>query len=271
MNPFKASRIAVAASITLVLAGCASARPISAIDTSSIGYQDESITPHGLKSSGVAVLPVTSSTPGDASPAERAGTRVAMEIEGKQVCAIVLPPAEVKERLAQHGITGEVDRMMKELPERGLDRATLGAMAEATGCRYFLQAHYQSGSSYHLADVDGHPHGSRAVTARLNAQLWDAASGEVVWEGIGGGAALTNPPHGGTAGQVESIAISGLANVVGKHPSVIPEPRDVGELHHREHMEIASVNGENAARADAAITGLELFAAVLQVAAAVAD
>ena len=271
MNAFKATRFAAAASVSLLVFGCASARPISAIDTSSIGYQDESITPHALKSSGVAVLPVTSSKPGDGFAAERAGTRVAMEIEGKQVCAIVVGPGEVKERFEERGITGEFERMMKELPDRGLDRATLGAMADATGCRYFLQAHYQTGSSYHSASVDGRPHGSRAVTARLNAQLWDAESGEVVWEGIGGGAALTNPPHGGTSGQVESIAIAGLADILGKHPSVIPEPRDVGLLHHREHMEMANVNGENAERADAAIAGLELMSAVLQVAAVLAD
>lgn len=262
-----------AASLSLLVLGCASARPIAPVDASSASYRSEALTADVLQPSGIAVLPVTFSQSGDGSTAERAGGRIAMALESRRVCAVVMHPADVKGRLALEGVSGRLEEMLASLPETGeLDRATLGAMAEATGCRFFLQAHYRSGAFHHVAPVDGVPHGSRAVTSSLHAQLWDAVTGDVVWEGLGGGAALTNPPHGGTTEQTLTLAVNGLATMVARDAAPLPAPEDVvADLHHRDHLEAAAVRGENAARADAAVTGLHVLVGVLELAGAIAE
>lgn len=269
MNVWKAT---LAAGISTITLGCATAHPIGPLDTSSAGYRDPAFREAELKSSGLAVLPVTADHPADTALAERVGPRIALAIENRQVCAVVVRPAGVKESFLRDGLSERFLAMLAELPENGaLDRATLDAMAQSTGCRYFLQASVRTGSSYDVAPIDGVPHSSRAVTADIFAQLWDASTGEVVWEGIGGGAALTNPPHGGSSFQVVAVAEAGIAQRLGMDPDAQSPRRNVLELHDRDHSQIASVKGENADRADAAITGLHVLLAVIEVAGAIAE
>lgn len=266
MNVSRALVVAVA--LSTISLGCATARPIGPLDTSSAGYRDASFQDAELKASGVAVLPVTADHPMDVAVAERVGPRVALAIENRQVCAVVLRPADVKERFARDGVSERFLKMLAELPERReLDRATLDAMAQSTGCRYFLQAAVRTGNAY---DVAG-GHGSRAVTSDIFVQLWDASTGDVVWEGIGGGAALTNPPHGGTTEQAMALAVSGAAALLGRDPASLPAPHVLAELHERDHIEAMATADENHARADAAVTGLHLFAAFAEIAVAIAD
>ena len=272
LAPRRAStRTLLLLAVGLAASGCATARPIAPIDTSSSHYRSAELDDTALQHAGLAVLPVTHAGTA-AFDLQRTGNELREAIERRQICAAVIGPTEVRERFAREAVLDDFERLIAELPRTAsLDRVTLDSMARATGCRYFLQASIRGETSADRASVNGRPHTSHAVTTDLHAQIWDAASGEVVWEGVGGGAALTTSPHHGSLRQTREIAVRGLARCVGNDPSWDPASRHVAQLHEMDHAQAAEVEGQNMEALDAVATGLEVFVAMLQVAGAIAE
>lgn len=254
-----------AAFFLLSLSGCAKQVAIEAIDTSVTRYRAADLDAATLRESGVAVLPLTATDAENAAAAARLQPDLVEVLRRRGVCAAVLDPEEVRERFAREGVTRGFDRMIARLPQSGtLDREVLDDMGRATGCRFFLQANVVSGSSKDTADVRGVPHTSWAVTTEVHAQLWDAATGEVVWEGTGGGAALLGEPHFGSRNQTEWYASHGVANRLGQDPSQQPPPRAVADLHEQDHMQVATVGEQNDERANAALATIHVIGPFLE-------
>ena len=251
------------------VSGCVKPVPLEAIDTSVTRYRAPELDAPTLRESGVAVLPISASDAANAAAAQRMTPDLVAALERRGVCAAVIAPDEVRARFDRAGVTLRFEKMVARLPvtER-LDRDVLDEMGQATGCRFFLQAVAVSDSSTSHATPNGIPHTSHAVTTELHAQLWDAATGEVVWEGTGAGAALLGDPHYGSHNQTEWYATRGVANRLGQDPSEQPRPRTVAELHEHDHAQVQSVSAENQDRAEAATLGLYVLAEVL---AALAD
>lgn len=263
------TRFGLAAVLFTLASGCATVQPIAPIDTSAPTWRDPSLSRQEVRQAGVAVLPVRATQPRNAAAGADAGERLAQALVARPLATAILPPSEVRERFEREGITGDVEDMICRLDETGrFDRETLDRMGRATGCRFFLQASLVTAASTEYAD--GAAHASHAVETRLHAQLWDAATGEVVWEGVGGGAALSSAPHGGRFEHATAIAIPGLARVVERAPHEEPEPRSVAALHAADHAAHFAANDTNARNADFALTSLVLLAEIAEVAVAIA-
>lgn len=239
----------------LATAGCAAAHPIAPMDTGIIRFRAPAFDEALLRQSGVVVLPLASASPSssaDVGVASRLGRRVAIALREQGVASIVLSPAEARERLVEAGLSADIpwsDELLA--PE------TLAAVAHATRCRFVLHASAGTGSSVDEATLHGtgslvgtpytsrKPHVSRVVTTDIEGHLWDAVTGDLVWAGHGGGAALTLAPHYGNTNHTDSLAIDGFAARFGRDPAGQPEPQTVAHLHAKDHAQAADVIATN--------------------------
>ena len=262
------TRITLAA-LLAVASGCSTVQKIAPVDTSAASYRDDELNRPEMRQASIAVLPVRPGS-GNTELAEAAGARVSRNLSARGLAMQVLPPAEVRERFERAGIAEEVEAMICALPESGqLDPKTLDAMGFATGCRFFVMTSITHRVSRDIANIGGAVHGSEAQSTVLYAQLWDASTGQVVWEGEGGGAALLGPPHFGSARITTTIAADGLARVLERAPHEVRDPDSVETLHARSHDEYARVAQTNAQQADACtgvVAMLEIIVAVGQLA-----
>lgn len=248
----------------LLTSGCSTVHPIGPVDASAVTYKSPSFSPTDLKDARLAVLPIAASD-GNEGFRRSAGERLCAALEKNEVAAEVIRPEEVADLLGEGNLAADVDRLLFGFERTGIvDKDALARIGEATGCRFLLTTgadskqtrdDYQAGYTHKASTV---------ASASLRCRLWDAASGDVVWEGEGAAGVLTNAPHNGTHAQALGLAANGVACRVGKGPNEAGAPHDIDRLHdadQRQNVRVAT-EGENA---------LHLMLGAIYVGAAVAE
>ncbi len=103
----------------------------------------------------------------------------------------VISPQETKSQLNREGLAKAVSAMAQDYTQSGiLDRETLNHIAETLGCQYVIQpsmAEFQQTLISRLRFFGLRVFQTRITNLRLSLQLWDARTGEIVWESSGEG------------------------------------------------------------------------------------
>jgi hypothetical protein len=115
----------------------------------------------------------------------------------------VMPAHETLSRINRAGLAGEYAAMVSDFQLTGiLDREILQRIGQSLGVRYFFQpglAGFSQSMSGRFSIFGLRVFQTRVSVLRLSAQIWDAQSGEIVWEACGeatlaGEDALDDPP-----------------------------------------------------------------------------
>lgn len=246
------------------LAGCTSVHSIAPVDASAVTYKSPSLSRTDLRESRLAVLPIVAS---DSNEGFRraAADELCVALERGGIAAEVVRPAEVKVRLGEGGLAADVDGLVLGYERTGIvDREALTRLGEATGCRFLLTTRADSKVTRDDYSAGAAHKASTVASVKYHSRLWDAASGDVVWEGEGAAGALTNAPHYGTHGQAMTMAANGLVTRLGKSPSECTPPRSIDNLHDADQ-------NQHRQRAAEGETALNVLCGALYVAGAVAE
>ncbi len=103
----------------------------------------------------------------------------------------VISPQQTKSQLNQAGLAKEISSMAFGYSQSGiLDRHTLNHMADTLGCHYVIQpnmAEFRQTLLTRLRFFGLRVFQTRITNLRLSLQIWDARTGEIVWESSGEG------------------------------------------------------------------------------------
>lgn len=261
------ARLLLFTSMASWLAGCTAVHSIAPVDASSVTYKSPAMSRTDLKESRLAVLPIAA-TERNEGFRRAAANELCGALERGGVAAEIVRPADVQGRLGEGGLASDVDGLLLGYERTGLvDKEALARLGEATGCRFLLTTRADSKATRDDYAAGAIHRASNVASASFRCRLWDAASGEVVWEGEGAAGALTNAPHYGTHAQVMTMAANGLATRLGKAPSDVPPPRNIDNLHDADQDQ----HRQRAAEGENAVAALNVFCAVFEVAGAIAE
>ena len=103
----------------------------------------------------------------------------------------VSSPQETKSQLNREGLAKAVAAMALDYSQSGiLHRGTLNQIADTVGCHYVFQpsmAEFRQALDTRLRFFGLRVFQTRITNLRLSLQLWDARSGEILWESSGEG------------------------------------------------------------------------------------
>jgi len=248
----------LAAALIAATAACATVSPVPPVDTSAIQYRASELRVDTLSSEGIAVLPL-----GAAKNAETvrpfAERMVTEQIQATRPKAKVLSANAVQTALQDNAAYAAYTELLDTHGQPDEVRAdTLAVVGDAVGVRYLLVSFLETERSVQ--------YNTEAIEARIYAQLWDAKSGTLVWEGIGAAAASMSTPTPGNVTPVSSAvrqAARGLAVRLGRSQQDIRRTSTVDEVHAAAQGEIAHTQATNAAQAEAAVHGAYLLLLIL--------
>lgn len=162
----------------LVLSGCTASMHTIAEEQ----FRDDSFSIDSVDQYGIALLPITGSNQTFNSVVSISADTVLQSYEFTNYVG----PRQVSNDLNNRGLVREYQEMINNYHSSGIaDNAQLREIGEATGTRYLLKI--QIGSLNREADtktnyVDGSVHTTEEKDVRIYGLLWDASTGNVVWE-----------------------------------------------------------------------------------------
>lgn len=177
--------IAVAFCVSTIWMGCAASVETVNQET----YRQPEFNEQALREGGIAILPVVAGQgiEGFRRPFGRALNKTARGLLG---AGNVMAWQETMDELNKHGATSAYNEIVSTYQQTSiLNRSLVQKMGEACGRRYFLFVRLGSpidDSQRAASDInEGSTYEQRVIGVEAVGQVWDAANGDIVWEGTG--------------------------------------------------------------------------------------
>lgn len=210
--------------------GLGACTTITSINTSLVTYTSYQFSFAEFQNSSLAILPVITHLTKYEGFKRPAGEAIAQSILIRHKNMTIVPPQVTLGAINDAGLSGKYSNMMLSYAQTSiLDQETITQICDATNVRFLL---YTKLGAEETVETDYDR--SMGVTKtkvtdfEIYAQLWDRASGDIVWEGKGGAAHLSNMT---TLPELVTLAAENLAEQIGRTAAETPSPQDTSVLH----------------------------------------
>lgn len=202
----------------LIYTSCVTIKPL---DTSCVTYKSSELSIEEMNNFNIAILPVL----------EGEGFEGFRRLTGEELTKVfrvtlssdkVLSPIQTLNSINDANLTEEYSDLIEDYNRSAiLNKQTLKMLGEALGCRYLIYSKVGHSEDYVVIST-GYGYTRYDISeANIYTQVWDTQLGDIVWEGIGGGAAIEGS-EGSDLNSLISLAALGLSNRIGKSSNETP-------------------------------------------------
>lgn len=212
----------------LLLTNCAIIEPIN---TSCVSYKSQTFQYSDLQNSKIAILPVLA---GEGWEGFRRGTgdELTNAFRNVFVSQNILSPTQTLNLINDSDLSREYASVIEDYRTSGiLNKKILKDLGEAVRVKYMVYSEVREDET--LSSFSTGTYSSvytKTKSANIYSQLWDIQTGDIVWEGFGGGAMTSTGSQPAVLNNLIKIASTGLAERIGKSINETPPCKNASDL-----------------------------------------
>ena len=209
------------------------------MDTSCVTYKSVDLAYSDLELSKIAILPVLEGE-GFEGFRRNTGDEITQQVRSKFSGAEVLSPQQTLNLINDARLTDGYADLIEDYNRSAIiNKQTLTQLGEALKARYLIYSKVGHSEDY-IGSMSYYSFASyKILEGNIYCQVWDTQNGDIVWEGVGGAAALEGSPSSDLNSLI-GMAAEGLSERIGKSNAETEQCKTTKDLRNQISKEYAT-------------------------------